>query len=74
MLKEKFVFVILKLFASFFIGALSELKFFYIEFIIIFHCSILLSVLNIFVVSALLFQAVYKELKCYNHYYIKHSK
>lgn len=33
--KEKFVFVILKLFASFFIGALSELKFFYIEFIVI---------------------------------------
>ncbi|MBE6737636.1 MAG: hypothetical protein E7566_03140 [Ruminococcaceae bacterium] len=33
--KEKLVSLLLKLFASFFIGALSELKFFYIEFIVI---------------------------------------
>lgn len=33
--KEKFIFVALKLFAAFFISALSELKFFYIEFIVI---------------------------------------
>ncbi len=33
--KEKFIWVILKLAASFLIGALAELKFFYIEFIVI---------------------------------------
>ncbi len=33
--KEKFIWVILKLFAAFLIGALAELKFFYIEFIVI---------------------------------------
>ena len=33
--KEKLISLLLKLFASFFIGALSELKFFYIEFIVI---------------------------------------